>query len=213
MRPGQKVFKNPGPDFGVRAMQPVAAGVAYTVYCTYNDPNGTSLDLYSWTDLADVRPGANQWVEQGGNWDIQGGEANIAAGVVRNAATLDCTVADGTVEVEMTIGPGFSTLERGLIYRFQGYWTWYWIAGIQQNPGTFAITEYAFGAPAVRASVPFVLVPGTTYTIQVVLAGNNHTATLDGGNTLNWVSATGAAATVHGIQDRDTSTFDDFWVI
>ena len=139
---------------------------AAAIFCTFNDANGTSLDAYSWANVDDRRPGAAQWIETLGDWDIQSGRANVSAlgGGIKAAVTLDCGVADCVVSGQLTPaalgGPG-------VVLRYIDD-THAWLISLSTVSRDAILWENSGGGWVARCTLSYLgITAGVTYTVAI----------------------------------------------
>lgn len=105
-RPGRKVFKNPGPDWGVRVVQPTAAAA----FLPTDLPNLVAwyrADLGTFQDNGFTVPAVNDGDPVGGWQDQSGNGWDVSQAVVGNRMTLRLNVYNGEPAVEGDIASDY----------------------------------------------------------------------------------------------------------
>jgi hypothetical protein len=178
-----------------------------TCLSTFDAANGTSLDT---ANLPEV--GAD-WVEQAGNWDIQGNRAeNGSAGT--DIATVDAAVADVMVDVTAQLPVGGADHQITSVVRFSDTSN-HWIIGLTDVSAKFRIIELNAGGATERATTNVVVNAATDYDIRAVLDGQTIDAYLDGGDKISYGSAAlNETVTKHGIRTKNEANcqFENFAV-
>jgi hypothetical protein len=140
----------------------------------------------------DVGPG---WTVYAGSWDIRGDKTEITASTGINAAAANSGHSDATVQAGVT--PGNNSC--GILFRLTDANN-YWWAECDNFNQAFRLVEWNAGSVTNRGQVSVTVSGSTTYTVQAVFSGSNITITLDGGNSINYSSATfNQTATLHGL--------------
>jgi hypothetical protein len=173
----------------------------------FTDSDAVSLDAHT----PDTRPSSNMWTERVGDWHIQSNRAALVTSLNASLATIDAGAAEGIVTIVARMNSTSTSTARltGAVVRWQsaGY---YWACGFLIGTNTLYILQFSGGAPTTRASDNTLsLSADTLYTVEVTLNGDDITATIDGGHSITYNSATGNSSTVHGITGRDTTALID----
>ena len=156
---------------------------------TFTAANGTSLDAIT-PEVGSV------WVEQSGNWDIQGNRANQVTATTATYATVDSGIADAIVDV--VVNPAASD-DLGLILRYTDTNNM-WSVRAHSPTNTLYVIERNAGVETIRASTAVTFTGGTDYDLRAVIDGQQIDAFADGGNKTSYGSAAlNETETVHGI--------------
>jgi len=145
------------------------------------------------------------------SWLIQGNRARVTkTGTERDFAWMDSGDADVVISCKV-FAQSASNLP-GIIARLSDDESNCWIIHISPQSDTFAILQREADVNTSRASTSVTIDIQTLYTIEVTLSGSTITATLNGGNQIQYASATfNQTSTKHGISDfNDTSSFSEF---
>lgn len=151
-------------------------GNAASVYLldTFQGANGTDLSAHT----MDVGPG---WSEVGnGNWEIQGnvavanGGTNTPPGAV---VLANAGFADGTITLEFQTSALLAG-DTNICFRGTDAANFLMIQAAHEVAGVY-ITRHQAGGYTALASVPFVFVANTWYTIKLVASGSTITGWVD----------------------------------
>lgn len=162
-------------------------------FSSFDASNGTSLDAFTpeW---------GNAWTEQLGDWDIQSNQANMSSisGTTPNGvATTTTTVADARFSATVT---PVSTGAPGIIFRYSDNNN-FWFVQVNESVNFFQLFERNAGSFVNRGQAAVTINAGTSYSIVVDVSGTSITATLNGGNTVSYGSATfNQSQTTHGMR-------------
>jgi hypothetical protein len=173
--------------------------------------NGT--DINGRTPSPTNVPG-NNWAIGRGTLDIQSNQANVAAaGAItpRSTAYVDAETANAVVQVVVTPVAGSFSGICGRVTDVANMWA----VVVDVNNDTFTIVEWASSNDTIRATANVTITAATPYTIRVTFNGTSITATLNGGNSINFTSSLYQANTLFGILERSVATgvrWDDFRV-
>lgn len=187
------------PDYDLSAvLQPTALS-------TFTAPNGTSLDAIT----PEVGP---VWVEQSGDWDIQGNRAHMTNNPL-NRQVSTVVVGESDVMIDAVYNAGAN----GNIAGLAGRWADddnFWLIGITPFADQIRIVERSGGGNAIRASAAFVCAPGTDYDIRTALYGPTIDAFVDGGTKITYgAAALNENVQVHGVLAANIDDeFDNFAV-
>lgn len=144
------------------------------VRCTFNDPDGTSLDSYSWGDADDLRIGSNQWVEQRGDWEIRGAGPRALPPAPspspRWTATIDCGTSNYKASIESVDADAYTCIA----FRFVN-WQQFWMFGIlggEIDTYWLAHNDYAWPpVPSLTGDLAQPVQAGDL--IEVIVSGGN----------------------------------------
>ncbi|MFN3652352.1 MAG: hypothetical protein ACK47B_22480 [Armatimonadota bacterium] len=157
---------------------PRAPGGGLLLRDTFTGPDGTALAAHP--------------MEIGSGWTVHQGGAALAANRARlgslGSGRMVATASAGraNVAVRLTVNSG-GALSQGLVLRFQdpsNYWLLY-VTGAGMT-----LHEVNAGSFVVRAQRAIALSGGTDYQLEAVCAGLTISATLNGGNPIQYASAT-----------------------
>ena len=166
----------------------------------------------------DVGPG---WTiaATGSTWNVTGsGTVQLAkdpGGTARDFAWMDSGEAD--VIISCQVKGNVSNIP-GIIARLSDSGANCWLISVSPAGDVFTIVQREAGSNTTRATTSVTIDAGTFYTIVVTLSGNTITATLNGGNQIQYTSATFQnTATKHGIHEFNDTTgsaeFEEFLVV
>jgi hypothetical protein len=181
---------------------------------TFTDTVGTNLTAHA-PDVNTPNPGGF-WTQITGTQKVIAGNKDQCSsfGAGSGEYTLDAGQADYTLSETINFSSGDTGNYHGLICRVTDGNN-HWQVVVDQGNGLMKIRERSGGSNTDRASTSVTINTGTDYTLQAVLSGTSITATLNGGNSINYGSmATGAGKTKVGIRDGqvNTMTHDNFLV-
>jgi hypothetical protein len=158
--------------------------------------------------IPDLNITGSQWVENGLTWSVNNSVNVNSTG--NGVATIDCGSPDGLIKVNVKV-VSLVDLAGGIVFRYQDNNN-YWMVALVSQYNKFRIIQRVNGQDYTRIESSFSMISGATYTIDVLLKGNQIKATIDGSNDLNYNSQTGNTNTKHGLGARVTSRyyFDNF---
>jgi hypothetical protein len=167
----------------------------------FTDTNGTNLTAHT----MDIGPG---WTVPSGTFSINSNQAKMT---VAGYAESQANQSDVTISAGVTPQ---ATNFAGLLARYSAttdYWRVTIAAGTTNN---WKITEVSGGTTTDRATGSVTINSGTQYAVQAVLSGTNITATVNGGNSLSYGSASSnQTKTLHGLRGTSLNAlWDDFQV-
>lgn len=182
------------PDSDLSAVQ-----AAVTNFSSFAAANGTDLATGYTPEV-----GAD-WVEQSGDWDIQGNRANPDGAAV---ATIDSGISDILEDCIVQVG----TNDSGIIMRYSDA-THFWLLSLNAAGNEIALWENDAGFVK-RASTGVALVAGVDYDARVIADGQTIDGFVDGGDKISYGSAAlNESATIHGMRATHTNDqFDNFAV-
>lgn len=176
---------------------------------SFTDSDGTALSAHT---IAPTNIPATIWTIISGTWVINSNKAQkTATDATHEMATVDAGVSDCLCEQNLTLpasgygatGYRISNATNGWLYQLDI--TGDIVALFEQNAGTYTQRASQGGV---------VLTGGATYAIAATLNGASITITIDGGNSINYASAThNQTTTKHGLWAYSTTpSMDTFKV-
>jgi hypothetical protein len=175
-------------------LKPRGTGLTRICYDSFTDPDGTSLDVHVMDE------GGLTWVEDVGNWQIIGNEAdpdNTANAIAYiESGVSDCWICDRSLN---------SIFSNGLVFRKSadtGGGVNHWIYWIRQNAGVDSVLqEFDDGVQTNRfLGDTDAFVAGTRYYIEMEALGQSLIAYVDGTQRANFALASfNETATWHGL--------------
>jgi hypothetical protein len=192
-------------DTGLSGISAIVTSVQQTMLIndTFTDTNGTNLTAHT----PDIKVSTG-WVANTGTITIQSNQANAASGF----PYYSIETGQSNVTIQALVTPSGSAA-CGLSGRVSNA-TNSWDIDISVSGGnlTLTIQEQVAGVFTVRATTT-ITDPGAPRTVQAVFSGNNVTASLNGGNTIAYGSATSnQTVTKHGINMAAGFNIDNFSV-
>lgn len=172
--------------------------------------NGTNVTAHA----PEIAPVGSAWVGNS-SYTLQSNTAqHTVAGENFAALVIEAGKADGVVSVDYNTGAANKILT-GMAFRYTASRVHWWLMN-RNDLGGWGLYEDN-NSWTQRAFVTATIAPSTTYALSATLNGASITATVDGGNTLSYGSATfNQTATKHGIADWEASQgdyFDNFKVV
>lgn len=168
---------------------------------TFTAANGTSLDA--------ITPEiGSSWVEDTGDYDIQGNEANNVTAGTSLAQVPVAGLADGIYRCRVT---PVASLGAGPLFRWSDN-THYWFAYINNSSNSISLFEVNPGFTS-RGSASVTIVAGVEYEIIVIVDGTSIAIFLDGANRVAFTSSFNQTQAVVGLYAEASGvTFNDFAV-
>lgn len=169
---------------------------AYLVHDSFTDTNGTSIDVH----VPEKAPGL--WTENLGVWEIQSNAAQLqtAAGDSQNIVTIDASVADVTIEANITQRD--APMDIALVGNYtdqNNHWLGLW------SGGNVFIFERLAGTYFNRNTGTATVNPGVGNSVTIRLVTNGDTITFFIGGvqkaTFNTAGRAQKTATRHGFRD------------
>lgn len=164
-----------------------------TSLSTFTASNGTSLHAIT-PELG------NHWVEQSGNWDIQGNQANTASS---NAyAAVETSESDLLVDCLVAVRANSTNDGYGLFIRSTDAANG-WKITISDFDNVLEMIERDTGSDTLRASTGIAIALNTDYHVRAIADGQTIDAFVDAGDKITYASASfNQTATKHGIYTR-----------
>lgn len=182
------------------------AGPTVLLHDTFTDTNGVNLTAHT----MDVGGG---WTAGSGTFTISGNRAVGGAPFSQMYYFADAGQANYSLTCEVTLGPSGSASSAVCVRVTDA--DNLWTVELFKPDDTLTLYQRTGGTLTLRAQTAVTISYSGTYTIGVVTDGNTISATFDGGNQINYGSATqGNTSTLCGLTQIWTTnqSWDDFEV-
>lgn len=194
------------------SVNPVTGALTYSG----TSASATVADTFDRADngssLGSTSTGAVAWTALNGTWGVSSNRA-VSSITGENTAVVDCSAADGTVQVTTIRTAGLQG-EAGLAFRFSNNSNGWIVYGgsAATVPGKWTMAKkvagsFMFITPSTQVS------PATGDVLQVVMSGTSLTLKVNGVTVASTTDAFNSTATMHGLRTNPgngTYAFDDW---